>query len=79
MLLGQRNEDRVPKGLEMMAEEGKIKNNHRSQIEIAAQGNREVVVPGGSRRWKPSAELGRSLGCLGKILLSSQAAAQMSS
>ena len=79
MLLGQRNEDRVPKSLEMMVEEGKIKNNHRSQIETAARENREVVVPGGSLRWKPFAELGGSLKCSGKIRRSSQAAAQMSS
>ena len=63
----------------MMAEKGKIKNNHGTQIEVAAQENREVVVPGGSRRWKPFAELGRSLGCSGKIRRSSQAAVQMSS
>ena len=63
----------------MMAEEGKIKNSHRTQIKIAEQENREVVVPGGSRRWKPFAELERSLGCSGKMHRSSQAVAQMSS
>ena len=61
----------------MIAEEGKIKNSHRSQIKIATQGNRKVVIPGGSRRWKPFADLGKSLGCSGKI--HRQMAAQMSS
>ena len=63
----------------MIAEEGKIKNSHRSQIKIAMQGNREVVIPEGSRRWKPFADLGKSLGCSGKIRRSSQMVAQMSS
>ena len=63
----------------MIAEEGKIKNSHRTQIKITEQENREVVVPGGSWRWKPFTELERSLGCSGKMHRSSQAAAQMSS
>ena len=63
----------------MIAEEGKIKNSHRSQIKIATQGNRKVVISGGSRRWKPFVDLGKSLGCSGKIRRSSQMAAQMSS
>ena len=66
MLLGQRNEDRVPKGLEMMAEEGKIKNNHRSQIEIAAQGNREVVVPGDLGDGSHLQNLGEASGVRGR-------------
>ena len=61
----------------MIAEEGKIKNSHRLQIKIAMQGNRNVVIPGRSRRWKPFADLGKSLGCSGKIRR--QMAAQMSS
>ena len=63
----------------MIAEEGKIKNSHRSQIKIVMQGDRNVVIPGGSQRWKPFADLGKSLGCLGEIHRSSQMAAHMSS
>jgi len=39
-----------------MAEKEKIKNNSRSQIEMVAPERIGVVVPGGSRKWKPFAE-----------------------
>ena len=50
-----------------MAEKRKIKNSHKSQSEMAAQKRMGVIVPGGSRRWKPFAEPGRSLLWSGKM------------
>ena len=62
-----------------MAEKGEIKNGRKLQIEMAAQKRMGVIVPGGSRRWKPFAKPRRSFLWSEKMHWASEAAEQMSS